>query len=586
MKKYLFLVAGSLFSATICHAQNALFLAANGSGNSFSKEAPGNINELESKLKMVNPNGGPLTIYLQQGFYFLKRPINLNNGSIGGKYSRLLIAGEPGAKPTLCGGRRITGWTLWKNGIYKAPLPPGFLTRQLYFNGAPAIRARYPNRNNDRDFGPYFRIRRFDKSNKTIIVDLNDAKDFSFWTNLNEIELVINQHHYQNRIRIQKITQHGNELVITPMEPEGSELFQRDQHSLLDDGKTFYFENAPEFVDQSNEFYDDDATNTIYYKPASGHLSENDTMIAPDIESLFKLSGTVNSPLSNIIFSDLNLGYTTWLLPSRVGNIATVAVILEFVNRRYHIPGVIDVKYGSHISIKNCSVFNAGGNGIVFEKAVKNSTVNGSHLYNIAADGVYFETFTFSRNVHLPDSLRCTGDSIVNNLAENAGCNYTNGVGFIVSCVSNTLIEHNEVRYMRHSGLQVGNPFGDSDAGVRNNIIRYNNIHDVLLLHDDGGAIYTAGNQPGTAIYGNWIHHITKSTWADAFPINAVYLDAWSSYMNVHDNKFSNLSNVDLIKENSGILTRSHDNNIINNGVINTGKLSAMPNVGPVKKQP
>ena len=350
-------------------------------------------------------------------------------------------------------------------------------------------------------------------------------------------------------------------------------------------GKTFYFENALEFVDQNNEFYDDDATNTIYYRPAAGSISESDTVIVPDIESLFKLSGTLGSPLSNITFSNLNLGYTTWLPPSKIGNIATVAVILEFVNRRYHIPGVIDAKYGSHFDIKNCSIFDAGGNGIVFEKAVKNSAITGSHLFYIAADGVYFDTFTFSRNVHLPDSIKCTGDSIVNNLAENEGYNYTNGVAFIASCVSNTLIEHNEVRYLRHSGFQVGNPFGDTDAGVGNNIIRYNNVHDVLLLHDDGGAIYTAGNQPGTAIYGNWVHDIGKSPWADPFPINALYLDAWSAYMSVHDNKFSNLKNVDLIKENSGLSTRSHDNKITNNNVISAGNTAgSLPNVGLIKK--
>ena len=241
MKKHLVLLAGSVLLAITCSAQNALFLAADGSSNSFSKQAPGNVNELESKLKTVNPNGGSLTVYLKQGFYFLKKPLNINNESIGGKYSKLLITGETGARPTICGGRRVTGWTLWKNGIYKAPLPPGFLTRQLYFNGIPAIRARYPNRNNDRDFGPYFHIRTFDKTNKTIIVDLNDAKDFSTWTNLNEMELVINQHHYQNRIRIEKIERDGNELIITPRQPEGNELFQRDQHSMLDDGEDILF---------------------------------------------------------------------------------------------------------------------------------------------------------------------------------------------------------------------------------------------------------------------------------------------------------------------------------------------------------
>src|ERR1700722_6012224 len=109
MKKHLFLLAGSVLLAITCSAQNTLFLAADGSGNAFTKQAPGNINDLTNKLKQVNPSGGPLAIFLKQGFYFLKKPLIINNQSVGGKFSKLLIAGEPGARATLCGGRPISG---------------------------------------------------------------------------------------------------------------------------------------------------------------------------------------------------------------------------------------------------------------------------------------------------------------------------------------------------------------------------------------------------------------------------------------------------------------------------------------------
>ena len=50
----------------------------------------------------------------------------------------------PGEKPVITGGRRISGWTPWRYGVYKANTH-GLQSRQLYVNGQPRIRARTPN---------------------------------------------------------------------------------------------------------------------------------------------------------------------------------------------------------------------------------------------------------------------------------------------------------------------------------------------------------------------------------------------------------------------------------------------------------
>lgn len=582
MKKYLLTALALIFYGS-AFCQTSIYLSANGSSNTFSADAPGNISGLQAKLKQVNPNGGSLNIYFKQGVYRTYNAVTISAENLGGSFSSLNISSAPGERATISGGKVITGWKPYQDGIFMAQLPANLRTMQLFINGKEAVRSRLPNRGADEDGGPYYRIKHFDKVNKTIIVNASDAKGYQNWKYLDHIQMVINQHHFQTRIRIQSITANGNELVITPCEPDRSRIFERDEHSYLDDGKTYFFENAMAFLDGANEWYADTTNNTIYYKPAGGSISPSDTLVVPIAKSVFRLWGTVNSPLTNVSITNLNLAHTNWAVPCLSSIVAEQGVQLDYVSKKYHIPGVIDAKFVNNLKIDNCSIYNAGGNGIVFEKGVKSSTVSNNHIFNIAANGVVIDTYTWKIG-NLPDSTKCTNDVIANNLFENEGMDYSNGEAMVASCVSGLIFEHNEIRNLPYTGLQVGNFYGDTNGGVENNMIRFNNIHDVLRLHDDGGAIYTDSNQPGTEIYGNWIHDISKGKWADPFPINGIYLDNNSKFIKVHDNKFSNITNMELIKENSGVSTRSYGNFIQSNTLMHAVP-AVMQNIGLQKKQ-
>jgi hypothetical protein len=127
------------------------------------------------------------------------------------------------------------------------------------------------------------------------------------------------------------------------------------------------------------------------------------------------------------------------------------------------------------------------------------------------------------------------------------------------------VVENNEIRYGRYSGMQIGNHYGDNLSGIRDNLIRRNNIHHVMLLHDDGGAIYTLALQPGTKIIENWMHEFGRCPWADDYPINGIFLDNNSGYIRVQDNVFTNLNDVDRIKEQNAGNATTRDNILVNN---------------------
>ena len=86
-------------------------------------------------------------IILRQGVYFLHEPL-----ALAPEDSNLEISAYRQEKPTLSGGRPISGWKQQTSGgktIWVAELPEArdghWVFRELWVNGRPAIRARHPN---------------------------------------------------------------------------------------------------------------------------------------------------------------------------------------------------------------------------------------------------------------------------------------------------------------------------------------------------------------------------------------------------------------------------------------------------------
>ncbi|WPU95620.1 hypothetical protein SNE25_08825 [Mucilaginibacter sabulilitoris] len=543
----------------ISHGQTRLYVSPNGDGN-FTQQSPGNISQLTNKVRGINSKSKIVTIELSGGLYKLQRPIVFNNYIVG-NISRIELQGTKGEEPVISGGISIKGWSLYKKGIYKASVPQGIDTRQIYVNGKIAIRARTPNRQNDNDYGPYFRLRHFNKADRSISINSSDVLGLY---NPNNVEMVVKQHWFDSHLRINSMKPFGDSTILSIKEPEAKNIFAlHNAHDMLYPAKPYYLENSLSFLDAEGEWYLDNVSNVLYYKPRLNENISSADIIIPTLENLIRISGTPDIPLKNISINNIQMCYSTWLLPNKYGNVAGQGVMLEFLSNRIHIPGIIDAKYVQNLQIDNCGIYNCGGNGIVFDKGVNFSKIIDCHIHDICANGIVLNTFSFKPRT-LVDSAICIKDTLKDNLIEQIGINYTNGMGIIATGVSDLLIDHNEIRYVRYSGLQIGGFFGDTQSIVKNNIISNNNIHHVMLLHDDGGAIYTLGNQIGTKIYNNYIHDIVKSKWADGFSINTIYLDNSSAFIQVEDNVFDNLNNVTKLKEQNTKIGKAHDNKINN----------------------
>ena len=552
-----------VFATFVAQAQETFYVSTVGAGTTFSKEQPGNIEGLTSKLREVrSKHAGTITVIFNGGEYLLNQPLEITNRETGGKKDSLMLMAAEGEKVTLSGGKKIAKWEKSGKGIFKTKVPAGTDFRQLYVNGKMAVRARTPNRDNNTDFGPYNRGLGFDLKNQTIKVN---ASEVPKWNNRGDAEMVFNQHWYQSRVKIEAFKTDKDTAYITLMEPARKYFFSM-YSSMLKPGKPYYFENAIEFLDQSDEWYLDKTENMLYYMPGKDEDIRKMEIIYPALETIVKVSGEATKPAFNLSLKNLRMAYTNWTAPSRDGLVATQAV----QGRGYTAAddrAVLEVKFADNFTALHCEVLGAGFHGIVFSKGVKNSNIQFCHLDQVCANGIVIDTW---KKPFPPDSLFCKNDHLSDNLIENFGMNYTNGMALLASCVAGLVVENNEIRFGMYSGMQIGNHYGDNLSGMRDNLIRRNNIHHVMRLHDDGGAVYTLALQPGTRIIQNWMHDYGRSIWADVYPVNGIFLDNNSGYIRVQDNVFSNMnSDIFHIKEQCAGNATTRDNVLDNNNTQN-----------------
>ena len=60
-------------------------------------------------------------------------------------------------RPCFEGATEVTGWTPYKDGIFKAPVDVDQPFYTLYAEGKRATTARYPNRRSDDEWAPYLK---------------------------------------------------------------------------------------------------------------------------------------------------------------------------------------------------------------------------------------------------------------------------------------------------------------------------------------------------------------------------------------------------------------------------------------------
>ena len=525
--------------------------------------------ELRRLHDPTSANG--IHIYLNGGIYPLQEPVLIRPEDSGTPTSPTSIEAAPNETPILSGGVSVTGWQRLKSplaGLPKeaagkvwvadAPSVGGNVLpfRQLWVNGQKAVRAKdtpYPLMN---------RILSWNKADQSCWIPVPAFGDLSKAAGL---EMVIHQWWAIANLRIKTIDVKGDSARLTFRQPESRIQSEHPWPAPWISSETgnsaFYLTNAIQFLNQPGEWFLDTKAGKIYYIPRPNENLATAQVMAPVLETLLRMVGTIDSPVSNVVVKGIAFQHTGWLRPSLQGHVPHQTGMYMLDAYKLKIPGTADkktlenqawvgrpaaaveVSFANHTAFEGCRFEHLASTGIDYHKGVQDNVIRGNLFKDIGGNGILVGVFADeSTEIHLPynpsdEREVCSNMLIANNLVTDATNEDWGCVGIGAGYVRGIRIEHNEISEVSYMGISMGWGWTPTINAMRNNQITANKIHHYGKHLYDVAAIYTLSAQPGSVIAGNNIDSIYKAPYAH-IPTHWFYLytDEGSSYFTVKDN--------------------------------------------------
>lgn len=533
--------------------------SASGDG-SFAHPLP----SLSAALKESAGVTTSLHIIMKGGTYFLTNTITIPVSA------PLSIEAAPGEHPVLSGGVEIHGWEKLastppglpppaQDRVWIAALPQldghSLDFRELWVNGFKAVRARSPSE------GDLARLVAWNKTNLTATIPISVLKAVESPASL---EMVVDQVWEIADLRIQSIHRKGDYAVLTFQNPEGPIEFGHPWPPITVNAHyqaPFFLVNAIEFLNAPGEWFADQAAGKIYYWPRPGEDLARAQVIAPALETLVRIEGSKDKPVTNIKFEGITFANTTWLRPSEQGHVPLQAGMYLTDARRlrprgtpYHPgldnlawigrpPGAVAVQYATQILFENCSFGHLASAGLDLQHGCRGIEIRGCTFQDIGGNGIQAGTFSDPDvETHVPynppdERDVCSQINIADNLVADCANEDWGCVGIAAGYVRQTIIQHNEVCDLPYTGISVGWGWTKTTNAMSGNSVIANHIHHVGTRLGDLGGIYTLSAQPGTVVAENAIEDISPSPWVpDPQHWFFLYTDEGSSGITVRDN--------------------------------------------------
>ena len=543
----------SLF-ATLC-----LALQAGASGDFIIKVEPGPFTIeralQEARLvKMRHMADNPI-LELQPGTYRLTQPIIIRPED---KWLTMEAMGDV----VITGGVQIKGWR--KQGkLWVADVPEWngrpLEFRQIWVNGRKAVRAR-----DVADFEQMWRIRGMDKEKEELYVPAAAVRKV---LHARQVEMVLHEMWCVANLRIKDIKVQGDSAAITFHNPESHIHFMHPWPSPMvttnGHNSAFYLTNARELLDTPGEWYLDTKEQRLYYMPLPGEDMRTAEVEVPALETLLKVEGTPDEPVSYVTFKGITFRHATWLRPSIMGHAPLQAGM--YMIEAYKIKPQLSRRNGDHkldnqgwvgrpaaavevnaaewVQFKNCTFEHCASTALDYHTFIKEGRIDDCTFRDIGGSAILAGTFgPEGHEAHLPytpSDMRsiCTGLQVLNNRIDDAANEDWGCLGIGAGFVRDIRIEHNEISNVSYTGISMGWGWNQQTCAMANNVVRANYIHHYARHMYDTAGIYTLGSQPHTFIEENVVSDIyTPGYVHDPEHWFYLYTDEGSSYITLRNN--------------------------------------------------
>jgi Ricin-type beta-trefoil lectin domain len=556
-------------------APTTLYASPSGTGTACSSAQPCALTEAQAAVRSLNDAmSDDIVVQLADGVYRLSAPLRLSADDSGSNGHTVVWQAAPSARPVISGARAVTGWSQADAGrnIWRASVPTGIDSRQLYVNGAIATRAR--TQLNRADFTASNTGMRFSNSALSYLNNL---------ANQNRVEMESVNSFTDRYSPVQSIS--GN--FITMQQPAwNNNNFGYDTFTSPHRAGPLYLTNAYEFLDSPGEWYLNPGTGVLSYIPLAGQNMSTVSVELPTLQSLVNVGGTYNAPAHHLTFSGITFTGTSWLGPSSnqgyvdqqtgayiAGNWSWPSFTSchngcpQFEAARpnwFQMPAAVQVSAANTIAFSDSQFVNLGQTAIGIGNDANahasgvglgssNITVTGSEIARSSAGGIVVGGVR--ADAHHPSDQRMVNRDITisNNRIHDLGVEYRGIVSVLTTYVTNATISHNEVYNLPYTGMSIGYGWGSNDAGgsnhyadrglynyqpryttattASNNRLVGNYVHDVMQQMNDGGCIYTLSANPNAVISDNYCLRTNGYF--------GIYFDEGSRYYTARNNVFS-----------------------------------------------
>ena len=275
------------------------------------------------------------------------------------------------------------------------------------------------------------------------------------WKNPGDIEFVYDQAWERTICKVATIKREGSGAVVTMQEPYFTLARLKGGVQV---GVPTYVENAFELLDEPGEWYLDRAAHEVYYIPRPGEDMQTTEVVAPAVEKLLELQGTLDTPVHDLVFEGIRFCYASWLRPSQIGHVDTQANFIvapqnlvaradlavdNLHNEFIKSPSNIVLHAAKAIRFEGCTFTQFGSGGIDLEHGSQDNVIEGCRFYDLAGTAIQVGDVID----HHPRDLReiVKGNRIVNNYIHDVAVEYKAGVGIFTGYTDGTVIAHNEI---------------------------------------------------------------------------------------------------------------------------------------------
>ncbi|ATC65555.1 hypothetical protein CMV30_17245 [Nibricoccus aquaticus] len=492
------------------------------------------------EYRAATPLRGEIVVELGEGRYELASPVRFNAADSGEPGKTIIYRAAPGKRVILSGGRQVTGWRKEQNGIFTADVGEGVDFRQLWIGSHRAVRARTPNAGNSLKMPVEKRANGFDLPRDVLK---------SVVLRPNEVEVAVTVAWMHKRLRIARTESAEDPAFVRAViaEPEWDGVTKQPQGDRVYTGRTYWLENAPEFLDAPGEFYLNRETGILGYRPRPGEVVEQSDVVRPELENLVILEGTFDAPVHDLRFEGISFAHTGWTRPNRSGFVDVQANSLVPVDltgavdsqyrhnqRKDRVPAAFQARTADRIVIHGCHFYQLGGTGVMFTGGGDDNVLEGNSFYDLAGGGI-----EFGEDAAAPVNERVfpRRNRISDNFIAHIGEDYWGSAAILGYYTDATEITRNEIAGIPYTAISQGWGWGNpaAPAASRNNRITHNRVNNYMRRLDDGGGIYTTDRLLGTEIGFNVVERmLTPDEQTKAG--GALYLDQFTEGVKVHHN--------------------------------------------------